>query len=93
MHVNSWGLDSRQDPAALYLRFGAACDVVGERVREIPKHTAADVPKRHSGGDFSAMIGGFLHKEIAERPESRTAIMTGLMMRRQSAPPALFPWE
>jgi hypothetical protein len=92
LHVNTWGIAADRGAVAVYLRYGAACDVVGERAREIPPAVSQDVLRRHPGGDFAAMIGGFLQREIAARPDSRIAVMMGRMMERQDQPPALFPW-
>jgi hypothetical protein len=93
LHVNTWGIEAGHGAVAVYLRYGAACDVVGERAREIPRSISQTVLNRHPGGDFATMIGGFLQKEVAERPGSRMAVMIGRMSERQGQPPALFPWQ
>lgn len=93
LHVNTWGIDAGHGPVAVYLRAGAASDVAGERAREIPAAVSREVLRRHPGGDFATMIGGFLQKETGARPDSRMAVMIGQMMARQGRPPNLFPWQ
>lgn len=76
LHMNIAPPPTSYGPEARLLHAGAACDVVGSRLGEIPKNERRRVTDAHPRGSFAAEFLDHIRHEATMAPRTRVAILT-----------------
>ncbi|MEL7208698.1 MAG: hypothetical protein AAGK32_10785 [Actinomycetota bacterium] len=72
------GIDVDEDPLATYIQAGAMVDLVGLRLRDLPRDVVAEVYRRHPQRALRDALPRALEAEAEAVPEGRFALLASL---------------
>jgi len=75
---SSVGVVHKCAPELAFVHFGAALDLVGSRLEDVPKTDLSVILERYSRDNFCSEFGSCMHHQAASKPTSHIAGVVGI---------------